>query len=78
MPRVTITIDDDPAEGKVRMVVDPPAQLLKERVDQYGWKSLSPAEGIAIGVVAHVLEHAGPGTESSRSDLIIPRRRLIT
>lgn len=78
MPRVTITIDDDPAEGKVRMIVDPPAQSLKERVDAHGWQSLSPAEGIAIGCVAHILENAGPGTESSRSDLIIPRQRLIT
>ena len=72
MARVTITIDEDRDNGKVIMTVEPSAQSLKDRVKEHGWQSLSPAEGIAIGVVAHVLENAGPQTQASRSSLILP------
>lgn len=74
MARITIILDDDLSDGTVSMKVDPPAQSLKTRVEDHGWQSLSPAEGIAIGIVAHVLDTAGPQTIAERSSLILPNR----
>lgn len=70
MARVTITISDDPTDGQVQMIADPPAMTLYERVKVHGAESLSPAEGIAISLFAHALTHGSPLAQSSR--LILP------
>lgn len=70
MPKITITISDDPSDGTVQMISNPPAMELYERVKVHGAESLSPAEGIAVSLFAHVLTHGAPNRQSSR--LILP------
>lgn len=68
MPKITITISDNPADAQIQMVSEPPAMTLYERVKTHGAESLSPAEGLAISLFAHALTHGSPHSQR----LILP------
>lgn len=70
MPKVTIVLSDDPITGDVSMVAYPPARALLDRQQAHGSESLSPAEGMAMLLFAHVLTNGSP--TGQRSGLILP------
>ena len=70
MAKVTIVISDDLTDGNVSMISDPPVMSLRDRAQAHGSESLSPAEGMAMLLFAHVLTNGSP--VGQRSNLILP------
>lgn len=70
MAKVTIVISDDPSDGTIGMVSDPPAMQLYEKVQVHGAEALTGAEGLAISLFAHALTHGAPNREANR--IILP------
>ncbi|HEX7828673.1 MAG TPA: hypothetical protein VF787_03420 [Thermoanaerobaculia bacterium] len=75
MARVVITVTDNPIDGTVSIVTDPPMQSLLDRKRAFGIKSLSAGEIYSVIAVQHVAEHATsqvPQDRAEKSRLILP------